>query len=282
MKCDWHALLRLVPQRMRTKVDAFGKDRLQEIRLRIGQPPHLVLRESSTWLDGVVSEDDLNFTVNAGSQYSPWSAATVSNGYITAQGGHRVGICGRMVVVDGKVQAIRNLTSLCIRVARDFPGIASDAVSLSGSILIIGSPGRGKTTLLRDLIRQKSNVMSSTVAVVDERCELFPISGAGFCFLPGKRVDVLSGCSKADGIEILIRTMNPNYVAVDEITAAEDCHAIIRAKGCGVSMLATAHAADKDDLLERKVYRTLWEENVFQNLLVMQPDKSWKLERMNT
>ena len=68
MKCDWHALLRLVPQRMRTKVDAIGKDSLQEIRLRIGQPPYLVLRESSTWLDGIVCEDELNFTVNAGAQ----------------------------------------------------------------------------------------------------------------------------------------------------------------------------------------------------------------------
>ena len=75
--------------------------------------------------------------------------------------------------------------------------------------------------------------------------------------------------------------MNPSYVAVDEFTAIEDCHAIVCAKGCGVLMLATAHAADMDDLLERNVYRTLWEENVFQNFLVMQPDKSWKLERMN-
>lgn len=281
MKCDWHALLRLLPQRMRPKVDVIGRDSLQEIRLRIGQAPHLVLRDSCAWLDGTVNEDDLNFTVNAASQYSPWSASTVSSGYITAQGGHRVGICGRVAVLDGKVQTVRNITSLCIRVARDFPGIANGAVDLTGSILIIGSPGRGKTTLLRDLIRQKANMVSSTVAVVDERCELFPISCGGFCFPPGKHMDVLSGCSKVDGIEVLIRTMNPNYIAVDEITAVEDCHAIVRAKGCGVSMLATAHAADMDDLLERKVYRTLWEENVFQIFLVMQPDKSWKVERMN-
>ena len=262
-------------------MDKLAKERLQEIRLRIGQPPQLVLGNSNEYLDGTVSTEDLNYCINAASEYSPWSASTASSGYITAQGGHRIGICGRMVINGGKVQTVRNITSLCIRVARDFPGLARDAACLTGSILIIGSPGRGKTTLLRDLIRQKSNMESATVAVVDERCELFPVTSGGFCFFPGSHTDVLSGCGKEEGIEMLIRTMGPNYVAVDEITATEDCRAIIHARGCGVSILATAHAADMVDFKERPVYRPFWEENIFQSIIVMQSDKTWRLERMN-
>ena len=186
-----------------------------------------------------------------------------------------------MVVVEGKVQSVRNVTSMCIRVARDFPGLASQIVGLCGSILIIGSPGRGKTTILRDLIRQKSDLQSVPIAVVDERCELFPVNCGEFCFAPGFHTDILSGCKKADGIDILIRAMNPAYIAVDEITAAEDCRAIIQAQGCGVSILATAHAADIDDLQKRPVYKPILEAGIFQNIVIMQPDKSWKLERMN-
>ena len=279
MKCDWNAFLKMLPQWMRTKVDMIGKEGLQEIRLRIGQPPQLVMQNYSTLIDGIVSDEDLNFCINSAYQYSPWSAPTVSCGYLTAPGGHRIGICGRMVISEGRIQTVRNVSSLCIRVARDFPGLGRQAAGLKGSILIIGSPGRGKTTLLRDMIRQKTVIESATVAVVDERGELFPLVGGRFCFYPGSHTDVLSGCSKSKGIEILIRTMNPQYVAVDEITAMEDCHAILQARGCGVSILATAHAADIEDFKERPVYKPILDGDIFPNIIVMQPDKSWRLER---
>lgn len=281
MKCDWQSFLRLLPQRMRMKVDTIGKESLQEIRLRAGQVPELVLGNSRTYLNEVVCNTDLDFCINAASQYSPWSASTVANGYITSHGGHRIGICGQMVLLQGKVLTARNITSLCIRVARDYPGIATHAAGLRGSILIVGSPGRGKTTLLRDLIRQKSNLESVNVAVVDERCELFPFNNGIFSFSPGKQTDILSGCSKYNGMEMLIKTMNPDYVAVDEITALEDCNAIIHANGCGVSILATAHAGDMHDLQKRPVYKPILDSGIFQNIIVMNPDKTWKLERVN-
>lgn len=281
MTCDWQAFLRLIPRWMRNDVDDIGKGGLQELRLRTGQPPELVLSNGSMYLHNEVSNEDLDYCLNAASQYSPWSATTVSKGFITAGGGHRIGICGNLVMAGSNVKTVNHVTSLCIRVARDYPNIAVNAQGLIGSILIIGSPGRGKTTLLRDLIRLKSNNESVTIAVVDERRELFPITCGKFCFLTGNHTDILSGCGKAEGIEMLIRTMNPHYVAVDEITAVEDCNAIVQARGCGVSILATAHAADMCEFMDRPVYQPILDAEIFQNIIVMQPDKSWKLERMN-
>ena len=281
MKCAWQAYLNLLPFWMRSQVDSLGSDELQELRLRIGRPPELVLRDGAKFLDRNICGEDLTYCVNAASQYSPCSYATIAYGYITAAGGHRIGICGDIAIVNGNVSTVKNLTSLCIRVARDFPGIARQASILKGSILLIGSPGRGKTTLLRDLVRQKSNNGNCAVAVVDERRELFPVAGGGFCFSPGLRTEVISGCSKSSGIDMMIRTMNPGWIAVDEITAEEDCRAIIRAAWCGVFLLATAHADSLQDFLKRPVYRPLIQRRIFENIIVMRHDKSWVLERMN-
>lgn len=280
MRCAWQAYINLLPQWMREKVDALGRTSLQELRLRIGRPPELITDGDKYYLDKNITGDDINYCVNAASRYSPWSSTTVAKGYITAQGGHRVGICGDMATIDGKNSTMRNVTSLCVRVARDYPGIGREAALLSGSLLIIGSPGRGKTTLLRDLIRQK-NKTSSAVSVVDERRELFPVSDGVFCFPPGIHTDVLSGCSKADGIEMLTRTMCPEWIAVDEITAEEDSKSLLRAYWCGVSMLATAHAENLTEFMHRPVYEPLIRHKVFESIIVMQPDKSWILERIH-
>jgi stage III sporulation protein AA len=185
-------------------------------------------------------------------------------------------MCGEAVMQEGVVTGIRCATALCIRVARDFPGIAEN-VDCSESVLIIGSPGRGKTTLLRDLIRQRSEKLCESVAVVDERGELFP----GNSFPKGARTDVLTGCDKPHGIEMLLRTMGPGCIAVDEITAEADCNALIQAGWCGVKLFATAHAADKRDLLSRPIYGRLVDSGIFDTLLIMAPDKSWRRERVS-
>lgn len=279
MNCAWQAYLNILPLWMRDEVDQIGKCRLQELRLRKDRPPGLITDIGVRNLQRNVTTADLAYCVNAVSKYSPWSATTIERGFITAAGGHRVGICGDVAVVEGKISTIRNVTSLCIRVARDFPGIGHESEKLNGSIIIVGSPGRGKTTLLRDIIRQKS--MHGAVGVVDERREIFPTSDDSFCFDTGCATDVLSGCRKSVGVQILIRTMNPCWIAVDEITEADDCEGLIQAAWCGVGLLATAHAESVADFLNRPVYKPLVESGVFKNVIVMQPNKSWTVERLN-
>lgn len=280
MRCAWQAFINVLPVWMRENVDKLGKETLQELRLRVDSPPELITSRGVRYLARSVSKEDLKFCINIASQYSPWSAATISRGFITAPGGHRIGVCGDAVISNGLMRGISTVSSLCLRVSRDFPGIADKAVSCVGSVLIIGKPGCGKTTLLRDLIRQKSTLRNETISVVDEREEIFPRAQDRLCFPVGQHTDVLSGCGKVQGIETVLRNMSPDTIAVDEITATEDCEALMHAGWCGVKLLATAHAGDRQDLFKRPVYRPIIDSKLFDTLLIMHSDKSWHEERI--
>lgn len=274
MICQWNSLLSILPLWMRSEVDRLGKNDLQELRLRQDKKGELILKSGEISLQRVITRDDLNFVINAASRYSPWTASTAAQGYITAQGGHRIGMCGECVMQSNTMTGIRNIRSLCIRVARDFPGIAH-SVPKSGSALILGPPGSGKTTLLRDIIRNRAETAAGSISVIDERGELFPPG-----FSTGKRADVLTGCDKVHGVEIALKTMGPSCIAVDEITSKADCEALIQAGWCGVSLLASVHASCKEDLFARPVYAPLAESGIFDTLIILRPDKSWRLERM--
>ena len=273
MRCAWKELLEILPQRLRREVDQQGRDGLQGLRLRFHAPPELVLQGESRWLQGNITREELSFVVNAASRYSPWAAESISQGFLTSPGGHRIGICGQAVYKEGRVGGMREITSLCIRVARDFPELGDRLKGLCCSVLILGAPGWGKTTLLRCLIRQYAQNIQ--VSVVDDRGELFPDG-----FVRGPKMDVLTGCPKGEAMERVLRTMGPACIAVDEITAEEDCKALISAANCGVILLATAHGASLRDFRTRPVYQRLSGQGVFDTLVTLKPDKSWQVERI--
>ncbi len=272
-----HAQLQsILPTQLRPMLPLSNIESLNEIRMRLSYPAQLVYLDHTTEIGKTIMQEDLSFCVNTACRYSPWNAASMKQGYLTASGGHRIGICG-----ESTGDGIRSLTSVCIRVAKDLQGIAAQ-IPIRDSILIIGPPGSGKTTLLRDYIRKISNCIQGAVCVVDERAEIFPFSGSSPCFDPGKHTDILSGFSKGQGIGIGIRSMGPAWIALDEITDARDCDAMLQALWCGVRIIATAHASGVSDLLSRPIYRPILNSKVFSTVVVMHPDKSYHMERIST
>ena len=273
MICAWKELLGILPLWMREDVDKQGKEDLQELRLRMDAEPELISGSGIRHLERPVKVEDIRFCVNAATRYSPWTATGTSKGYITAPGGHRMGLCGEVAIKNGEIVSFREITSVNIRIARDFPEIADSLTNVTDSLLILGAPGWGKTTLLRALARNIAQ--THTVCVVDERGELYP---AG---IPrGKRMDVLTGCCKTAGIDMVLRSMGPEWIALDEITAYQDTQALVQAVGCGVKLMATAHASSIEDFRSRKIYHSLLEQGIFRRIIVLRRDKTYYTERI--
>ena len=270
----------VLPQTLRERVLAVDEPilaRTEEIRLRVGYVPTLVLPEGERPVPGAQPVDG-RLLERLAELAGRWSVHAVleqlRQGYLTVTGGHRLGLCGTVVTEGGRIHALRALSGANLRVARQLKGVAVQttrqlcADGRMPNTLILAPPGAGKTTLLRDLIRCLSageTGKAFRVAVADERGEL---SGRG-CMELGCRTDVLDGCPKALAIPILLRGMNPQVIAVDEITIREDVRAMEQAVGCGVSLLATAHGCGRADLERRAVYRELMEQGIFERLVII-------------
>ena len=276
----------IMPQDLRRALKQLPQgvgERVEEIRLRQGFLP--------TVLDGAgerdvgdrpVTGEMLRQVLEQASQASAHTVLDqVQRGFLTLRGGHRIGICGTAVVRDGAVYNLRQLSSLSIRVAREVPGASApvlDRLWSDGtfqSTLLLSPPGGGKTTLLRDLIRALSDGEGHPalrVGVADERGELAAVYQGVPQLTVGRQTDVLDGCPKGAGLLMLLRGMNPQVLAADEITAPEDAASLEMAANCGVALLATAHGQELEDLQARPLYRRLLEERIFRRLVMIQRD----------
>lgn len=258
-------------------------DKLQEIRLGVGQPVRMKFAGEEKFLSGkgttgslsgdawYMTEKEMDDVIKNICRYSPYAYENeIRQGYLTVPGGHRIGMAGQVVLNEnGCIRNISHIRFLNIRISHEIIGAAGEVMPYlyeNGRVLntlLVSPPGCGKTTLLRDMIRQVSNGSpygeGKQVAVVDERSEL----AGSFMGIPqndvGMRTDVLDGCPKVQGMMLLMRSMAPAVVAVDEIGSYEDVKAVFQILQCGSSVMATMHGSTMVEV--RRHLNFGWEES---------------------
>lgn len=287
-------LIRLFSGKVRRILQRAGLDfgEVYEIRLRIRSPLLLIYsgKEYFVTEEGglssaaekgyLIQAEDIRETMEYIGNYSLYAyEEEIRQGFLTVQGGHRVGIAGKTVTENEKVRGIRHISCINVRVAHQMKGCADKVLPflMEGEqfchTLIVSAPRCGKTTLLRDIIRQISNGTGRrpglTVGIVDERSEI-----AG-CYLGvaqndvGIRTDVLDCCPKAEGMMMLIRSMSPRVVAVDEIGTGEDIRALEAVVNCGCKILATVHGTSMEDIMQKPLLSGLVSGHVFERYVVL-------------
>lgn len=268
-------------------------DEVQEIRLRAAGPLLLVYRNEEYYVSqsGALSKErndaytaaknELKETMEYMSNHSLYAfEEEMKQGFITIQGGHRIGIAGKTILDESGIKTMKYISFINVRLSHQVKGCALPVLPYlyeAGKeichTLIISPPRCGKTTLLRDLIRQVSDGSKDypglTVGVVDERSEI----GACYQGVPqnemGIRTDILDCCPKAKGMMMLIRTMSPRVIAVDEIGSREDLEAMEYVMNCGCKLIATVHGSSIDDIKQKPVLRKLVEERIFERYVIL-------------
>ena len=294
------ALDKALPQFLGAMLDCLPpkeREGVEELRLREGFPLSAVQAGEEwthpAWRNRPLTEEDLRRVVETAGRGSVHTILDqLRGGYVTAPGGVRLGICGEGAVRDGALLSFRRITSLALRVPHTMEGIACPLLPRLNqggqvpSTLILSPPGLGKTTLLRDLIRCLSlgeGTAPRRVGVADERGELAAMYDGHPMNDLGARADVLDGCPKAAALKLLLRAMNPQVLAADEVAGPEDAAALEEAAGCGVALLCSAHGAGLEDLERRPLYRDLLERKIFRRLVVIRrtgEGRSYRVSRL--
>ncbi|HLS66580.1 MAG TPA: stage III sporulation protein AA [Pseudogracilibacillus sp.] len=254
---------------------------LEEIRLRIHLPIELSFFSSVDWLhETVFTEEDCTYVLRQLSEHSLYRLEDeLRNGYITITGGHRVGLAGEVVTDHASVSHIEHVTFFNIRIAREVKNVAQAYMPFLRNktnyynTLIVGAPQTGKTTLLRDMARMISDgsehMRGQKVAIIDERSEIGASKDGVPQFYIGKRSDIMDACPKVDGIMMMIRSMSPDVLIVDEIGTTKDVEAILEATLAGVTVICTVHSATFEEVRKRPSLQPIFQMNTFKRIILL-------------
>lgn len=251
---------------------------VREIRVRAGGRASILTYEKEIICPGTLGQQQVAQMAEALCEHALYVRAEEQRqGFVTLRGGHRMGLCGRVVANGSSIRALREISSLCIRIAGQWYGAAEelapclwDEDGRVRSTLIIGLPGMGKTTLLRDACRIFSQ-QGVHMCVVDERSEIAAMSGGVAQLDVGPNTDVLDGCAKESGLRWMLRAMSPEVLVTDELGGAMDTQAIMDAAKSGVSVMATLHGRDLETALTRGALYQLVQNQVFERYVLLDP-----------
>ncbi|MGL5823217.1 MAG: stage III sporulation protein AA [Sarcina sp.] len=282
-----HRVLKVLPKEIESLITAdLDKDTIEEIRVSIGKQVRILKRGKEEFKSYKVTAIDIKNIIQKISNYSLYAIEEeLKQGYITIEGGHRVGVAGQCIIENNSVKTIKNISSLNIRIAREILGCSNkliDYIVNNGQLyntLIVSPPKCGKTTLLRDLSRNISNGVSKLnfdgkrVVIIDERSEIASCYKGVPQMNVGERTDVYDNCVKEEGIMMAIRTMSPEVVICDEIGSRKDIEGLISAANSGVSIICTLHGNGIEDLYKRENLKIMLEENLIKKVIVLSSKK---------
>lgn len=281
----WTTIENLLPINLAQALKSVAdKIKAEEIRLRTGNHPTLLFPEGEhPFGKEKIVWNDLAYVLDRASRSSLHAVVReLKNGYISAGNGIRIGVCGRFC--SGGIESFQDVSSIAIRIPHEVKGAGESVIRLlspfDASVLIISAPGGGKTTFLRELISSASNA-GKRVSVCDERNEISAMWKGIPSFDLGKHTDILCGAAKAEGISMLMRSMNPEIIAVDEISAAEDIKSIEQAVGCGAVMFASVHGIDIKELKKRRAISELLDMGIFRKAVVISGKEKRSYELVN-
>ena len=261
---------------------------IEEIRLRSNKPLMLKIGQGTEIIDYIVKQQEILQAFERVCENSVYSyRRQICDGYITIRGGNRVGIVGSAVVDNGQVININYISSLNFRIARQKIGcsdsiieeIIDEQTNSIHNTLIISPPGCGKTTLLRDVVRNISNGIDEigfkgkTVGVVDERGEIAAMYKGVAQNDIGIRTDVIDNMPKPEAMRLLVRSMAPDVIACDEIGSIEDANAIDYAMCSGVKGIFTAHGNSLEEINRNSELSRLLNKHIFERIILLNPEK---------